>query len=342
MFVAIAAEASKLLGGMPCGLWRMEADGTFLLLANTNCAMTVGFLAPAYPDTPFYDLTRTGRPARVADFDGTPLADVTRQLKIGPTTAVPVTVEERLWGAMTISTWNEPLPADVEPRLQQFGEIAAAAIANAENKAKLITSRARVVATADETRRRLQRDVHDSAQQRLVHTIIALKLARQAISAGAPPDALVEEALANAERANGELRDVVRGILPAALTRGGLRAGLESLVSDLVLPVDLQVTGARCPAPTELTAYFVVAEALTNVVKHAQAGHASVTVGIDGDVLVVEIRDDGIGGADPTRGSGLVGLLDRVDAAEGSLDLTSPAGAGTTLIVRLPIRWSPR
>lgn len=220
----------------------------------------------------------------------------------------------------------------------QFAELAGAAIANAENKAKLTTSRARVVATADETRRRLQRDVHDSAQQRLVHTIIALKLARDAIAAGRPSNALVDEALVNAERASRELRDVVRGILPAALTRGGLRSGLESLLADLVLPVDLRVTAPRCAAVTELTAYFVVAEALTNVVKHARATRAAVSVTVDGDTLVVEVRDDGIGGADAGRGTGLLGLVDRVDAVGGTLTLTSPPTGGTVLLVHLPLQ----
>ena len=341
VFTAVATEASTLLGGIAGGLWRLETDDHFLLVANANCLVSVGFRAPPYPGTPFANLLQNGAPSRIDNFHGTPLEDATRDLKIGPTVTVPVIVEGRLWGAMTTSTWNAPLPVDVEHRLQQFAELAAAAIANAENKAKLVTSRARVVATADETRRRLQRDVHDSAQQRLVHTIIALKLAREAIAAGASPDALVDEALVNAERASSELRDVVRGILPAALTRGGLRTGLESLLSDLVLPVDLSVTAPRCSAHTELTAYFIVAEALTNVVKHARASRAAVSVTVDGDLLAIEVRDDGIGGADPARGTGLLGLVDRVDAVEGTLTLLSPPGGGTAVVVHLPLGEPP-
>ncbi|MDT7742152.1 MAG: hypothetical protein QOE59_1230 [Actinomycetota bacterium] len=225
----------------------------------------------------------------------------------------------------------------VETRLTQFAELAAVAIANAETTAKLTASRARVVATADETRLRLQRDVHDGAQQRLVHTIIALKLARDALADWSPATDLVDEALANAERANSELRDIVHGILPASLTRGGLRAGLESLVADLTFPVDLRVTAPRLPTATETTAYFVVAEALTKMVKHAQAHHARVQVNLDGDTLAIEVYDDGVGGADPTRGTGLIGLRDRVDAAEGALAITSPASHGTTLQVTLPV-----
>jgi signal transduction histidine kinase len=279
---------------------------------------------------------RTGRPAQVQTYEGTSLADVTRELGIAATTAVPITVEGRVRAALVSSSTGAPIPAGVETRLTPFAELAAVAIANAETKAKLTASRARVVATADETRRRLQRDVHDGAQQRLVHTIIALKLARHAQAQGEPATDLLEEALTHAERASTELRDIVHGILPAALTHSGLRSGLESLAADLTLPVDLHVATPRLPAATETTAYFVVAEALTNVVKHAHAHQASVHVALEGDARKIEVRDDGVGGADPARGTGLTGLLDRIDAAEGTLTIASPAELGTTLRVTLP------
>ena len=200
-----------------------------------------------------------------------------------------------------------PLPAGSEDRLTPFAELTAVAIVNADNKSKLTASRARVVATADETRRRVQRDVHDGAQQRLVHTIIALKLARDAVLAGESPTDLLDEALSNAERASKELRDIVRGILPASLTRGGLRSGLESLVADIALPVELLVTAPRLSAQIETTAYFIVAEAMTNVLKHSQADNATVNVSVSGPALVIEVQDNGIGGADPRNGTGLTG-----------------------------------
>ena len=242
-----------------------------------------------------------------------------------------------MWGALTASTPGPPLPAGSEDRLTPFAELVAAAIANAENKSKLTASRARVVATADETRRRLQRDVHDGAQQRLVHTIIALKLARDALGAGQAVSGLLQEALSNAERANGELRDIVRGILPASLTRGGLQSGLESLVADLALPVELTVSAPRLPAHIETTAYFVVAEAMTNIVKHARADRAAVDVSVDNQSLIVEIRDNGVGGANPAGGTGLTGLFDRVEASDGTLTVTSFTGAGTTIRAAFPV-----
>lgn len=144
--------------------------------------------------------------------------------------------------------------------------------------------------------------------------------------------------MSHAERANSELRDIVRGILPATLTRGGLSSGLESLVADLALPVDLSVTAPRLPAHIETTAYFLVAEAMTNVVKHSHAERATVEVHVDGRTLVVDVRDNGVGGADPANGSGLTGLFDRVEASDGSLTVTSPPGAGTAIHAAIPVR----
>jgi signal transduction histidine kinase len=257
--------------------------------------------------------------------------------------AAPVRIDGSLWGALVVVTRQGPLPGGVEEHLSNFSELAGTVIAAAENKAKLRASRARVVATADETRHRLKRDVHDSAQQRLVHTIVALKLAQQAIADGQDPGELVEEALRNAERANRDLRDVVRGILPAALTRGGLAAGLETLVEDAALPVEVRVDVPRLPPALETTAYFVAAEALANVVKHAHARRATIGVTLSGGVLVIDVRDDGDGGADADRGTGLVGMLDRVEASDGTLTLSSPPGAGTTVHVELPLpsSWRP-
>jgi signal transduction histidine kinase len=185
------------------------------------------------------------------------------------------------------------------------------------------------------------RDVHDGAQQRLVQTVITLKIARDAIARGDAAGDLVGEALYHAERANAELRDLVHGILPAALTRGGLRTGLESLIDDLSIPVDLRLTAPRLPAQTEITIYFVVAEALTNVVKHARASRAEVSVHADGATLRVEVVDDGVGGADPDGGTGLTGLSDRVQAAEGTMTIVSAAGDGTAVRVALPLTEVP-
>jgi signal transduction histidine kinase len=337
VFSAVAKEASTLLGGVPATLFHHDDGDTGLIVAACNSRVPVGLRVSTDRRTGAGLVLRAGRPVRVDDTDDSAFADLARKYGVTATLGVPVVVEGVIWGTLTASNTGLPFPVGTEDRLVPFAELAAAAIANAENKAKLTASRARVVATADETRRRVQRDVHDSAQQRLVHTIVTLKLAQQAMAAGRDPAALVAEALRNAERASRDLRDVVRGILPAALTRGGLAAGLETLVEGVALPVRLRVTAPRLSPALETTAYFVIAEALTNVVKHAHAREAVIEAELCEGRLVIDVRDDGDGGADPARGTGLTGLLDRVEAGNGTLTLTSPVGAGTTLHVELPV-----
>ncbi len=336
IFRAAATEASTLLGNLSGALLRFEADSA-VVVAACNSPVPLGLGVPIDDENNLGAVRRTARPSRADTFEGTSLAEIAVAVGVGAGVAVPVVVEGRVWGALTASTPDTPLPEGSEERLTPFAELVAAAIANAENRAKLTASRARVVATADETRRRLQRDVHDGAQQRLVHTIIALKLARDLLSAEDPASALLREGLGHAERANSELRDIVRGILPAALTRGGLRSGLESLLADLALPVDLTVVAPRLPAHIETTAYFLVAEAMTNVAKHSHANRAMVDVHVEHRTLVIDVRDNGVGGADPAGGTGLTGLFDRVEASDGTLTVTSSAGLGTAIHAEIPI-----
>jgi signal transduction histidine kinase len=198
-------------------------------------------------------------------------------------------------------------------------------------------SRARVLAAADRERRRVVRDLHDGAQQRLVHTVVTLKLAKRALDrdpAQARP--LVDEALENAQQATNELRELAHGIMPSVLTHGGLRAGVDALAARMPMPVESEIPDERFPPELEATVYFVIAEALTNVAKHAQAGEARVSVRGDGGGLIAEIRDDGVGGA-VLAGSGLTGLEDRLEAVGGRLHVESPPGGGTTLRVEIPL-----
>jgi GAF domain-containing protein len=337
VFAAVANEASMLLGAIATALLRYDPGEVAVVVAACNSPAPVGLVIPSASDTPIGNVLRTGRAVRVDSFAGTPQCDLARQLGVEAGVAVPIAVEGRIWGALTASTPGPSVPIATDDRLAQFAELAAAAIANAENKAKLTVSRARVVATADETRRRLQRDLHDGAQQRLVHTLLALGIAKEAAADGRPAAELIDEAIHHAERANSELRNLVRGILPASLTRGGLRAAVESLVSDIPLPIDVHVTAPRLPLEIETTAYFIVAEALTNVVKHAHATRASVEIRTESPGMSIQVRDDGFGGADPAHGTGLTGLLDRVEASDGTLTITSPPTIGTTLHVTLPL-----
>jgi signal transduction histidine kinase len=243
---------------------------------------------------------------------------------------------------MAVGSRRDRLPQDTEQRLADFTELVATATANAESRAELTTSRARIVAAADQTRRRIERDLHDGAQQRLVSLALQLRTARAAV----PPelDALaaeLDELAAGATGALDEVREIARGIHPAILAEGGLRTALKTLARRSPIPVDLDMRAeGRLPEHVEVSAYYVVAEALTNAAKHARASAVTVAVEVDAAdaVLRVAVRDDGAGGADSTRGTGLVGLKDRVEALGGRIFLDSPRGAGTSLRVDLPLR----
>lgn len=250
---------------------------------------------------------------------------------------VPIVVNGERWGTLAVTS-DALSQMDRRDRLKPFADLLAAAVANADHREGLTKSRARVIAAADDARRRLQRDVHDGAQQRLVHTILLLKLARDSAGVGGELADLLADALSNAEEANRQLRDIVRGILPAALTRSGLAAGIESLVADTPIPVRLDLDVPRLPTAIETTGYFTVAEAITNAVKHARATQITVTCTLSnrGDELILTIEDDGVGGADPSRGTGLTGLTDRIAASYGTISVESPARHGTRIIAHIP------
>jgi signal transduction histidine kinase len=268
-------------------------------------------------------------------------AQEARALRVGSSIGCPIIVEGRPWGVIAVSSKGKaPFPADTESQIAEFSDLVATAIVNANGRAELAPG-ARALAAADDTRRRLARDLHDGAQQRLVHTVVTLKLARQTLGdLGGPAVELVDEALEHAERATAELRDLAHGILPAPLSRGGLRAGVETLVSRVRLPLSVDVTAERLPPALEATAYFIVAEALTNAVKHARARSAKISAVVDRGALQIEVRDDGIGGARAGGSSGLLGLHDRAAALGGELSVESPHGRGTVVAAMLPVTGS--
>jgi signal transduction histidine kinase len=234
---------------------------------------------------------------------------------------------------------EQALAPDTEARLASFTDLVATAIANAEHLAQLTASRARVVATADETRRRIERDLHDGAQQRLVSLRLALRAAQTIVPShlGELGDEL-EQVADGLEGVLDELREMARGIHPAILARGGLAPALKTLARRWTVPVKLDVRAvARLPERVEVATYYVVSEALTNAAKHAQASLVNVEVETVEGALRLCVRDDGVGGADPIRGSGLVGLKDRVEALGGTITIQSPPGSGTAVRVELPL-----
>jgi signal transduction histidine kinase len=280
-------------------------------------------------------------PVRVDSFVGAggSIAEEARALGIRSSVGCPVIVEGRLWGVIAASSKREgAFPPETESQIGEFTDLVATAIANADSREELIASRARIVAAADDARRRIRRDLHDGGQQRLVHALITLKLARRSLGdSGAKTEELIDEALEHTEGAVAALRELSHGILPGVLTRGGLRAGVGAVVARMPLPVDVDIDEERFPPGVEATAYFVVSEALTNVVKHSGAEGAEVIARATAGALRVEIRDDGVGGATLGGGTGLVGLRDRVDALAGTLAIESPAGGGTRIVLTLPL-----
>ena len=345
VFAAVTEEAGQLLAADQTTLSRYESDGTVTVVAGWSTidnALPVGARLKLGGKNLTTLIWQTRRPARIdsyADSSGA-LAAAVRDARVRSGVGTPIIVQDRLWGVMDAgSTGEQPLGPGTEARLASFTELVATAIANAESRSDLDASRGRIVAASDEARRRIERDLHDGAQQRLVSLGLALRAAQTAV----PPQlgglegelTNVAEGLANVLD---ELREMARGIHPAILAKGGLGSALKTLARRCPVPVELDVRAqARLPERIEVAAYYVVSEALTNAAKHAHASVVNVEVETVEGALRLRVRDDGVGGADPVRGSGLVGLKDRVEALGGTLAVQSPAGAGTALRVELPL-----
>ena len=345
VFDTVVAEMHMLLG----------ADSTRLLRYEPGDDVTTTVASRSTPEAELpkrhysfrgnsvaEDIWRSGRPARRDSFGGPPgsIAEALHHLGIRSAAGAPIVVQGRLWGVM-VAAWRQHQPATgIEDRIAQFTELVATAIANAQARSDLAASRARIVAASDEAKRRIQRDLHDGAQQRLVSLGLGLRTAQKAVSPDNPElkrelDGLADGIVEVLE----ELRQLSSGIHPAILSLGGLGPALKALVRRSAVPVDLDISRqAPLPERVEVAAYFVISEALANTAKHAHAATARVRVELSDNVLTVQIRDDGVGGADPSRGSGLTGLTDRVEALGGRLDISSRPGKGTQIKADLPIR----
>jgi signal transduction histidine kinase len=347
VFAAVTREAGQLLGAHLAGMGRYESDQTITVLAAWAAEGEQHPLVPGPWPLEGGDLAsavfQTGRPVRIDDYQGVPgpiAAFVRDELGVGSSVASPILVEGRLWGVLYFHSKldREPFAPDTESRLTGFTELVATAIANAESLAALAASRARIVAAADEARRRIEHDLHESIQQQLVSLMLELR----AVQATVPPEhAELGAGLSPiAERLAGvfdQVREISHGVHPAILSRSGLEPALKSLARQSVLPVELHLrAGRQLPEHVEVAAYYAVSEALANAAKHAHASAVHVDLDTSGAILQLAVRDDGIGGANPAHGSGLVGLSDRIEALGGTLEVTSPAGSGTTLLIEIP------
>jgi signal transduction histidine kinase len=346
IFETVTREIGLLFGADLARMERYESDGTVTGVAawssDPGLQLAVGKRF-AVEGTSIATLVKErGGPARVDSFDRAsgPIAEEARELGIRSSVGCPIVVEGRLWGVIAASSKHEtPFPADTEAKIAAFTELVATAIGNAESRAELAASRARVVAAADETRRRIERDLHDGTQQQL----ISLGLELRSAEAMVPPEltelkmqlARTAKHLASATE---DLQEISRGIHPPILSKGGLAPALKTLARRSSVPVQLELqVDRRLPTAVEVAAYYVVSEALANAAKHADASVVRVDVEAEDSLVRVAISDDGVGGADPDHGSGLIGLRDRVEAVSGTIEIASPPGGGTTLDARIPI-----
>jgi len=344
VFSTVARELAGCLGVPHSTLWRYQPDGSSILLAAHHAAgrvnLPVGMRLAFDGENVAAMVLSTGRPARLDSNLDDPgnTAEFIRSLGLCSGVGAPIVVNDHLWGVAVVRALN-PLPPDAEARVGDFADLVATAIANADARSELTASRARIVAAGDDARRRFERNLHDGAQQRLVSLGLQLRITE----AGVPPEcpALAEqisEIIAGLTGVLDDLQEISRGMHPAVLSRGGIGPAIKMLARRSTIPVELELAvDQRLPESAEVAAYYLVAEALTNAAKHAQASEVRVSCEVDGAHLCLRIRDDGVGGADLSRGSGLIGLKDRAEAVGGQLEITSIAGCGTSLLARIPL-----
>ncbi len=343
LFGLVAEEVGRALGARVGNILRFNGDGTALTMgvwSEHAETIPVGTTLVLDGDTIASQVWRTGRPARYDTLDGMTgsLAERLRALGITAAVGAPVSFAGTLWGVVVISSHGVPFPPEAEFRVADFADLAAQAIANAQAREELAASRIRILEASDAERRRLERNLHDGAQQRLVATSLTVRMAARRVTGDPALRAMLDGAGDEIARALEELRELARGLHPAVLSDHGLRAAIEAVADVAPLPVAVDVPlDERLPETVEAAAYFVVCEALTNVAKYARASEARVRVARTDDHAQVEVVDDGVGGADERDGSGLRGLADRVEALGGRLVVSSPAGAGTAVRAELPV-----
>jgi PAS domain S-box-containing protein len=342
VFAAVSEETSRVLEVNASAVFRYEGDDTATVVGrhdrDTVGIFAVGDRILADDNTAIGRARDTGLPARIQDYFAidTDVARTMREVGYRSTVAAPIFVAGIPWGAIAIAA-REALPDDREARLMGFCELVSLAVASAQAREDLQSSRARLVKTGDEQRRKLERNLHDGAQQRLVSLALTLRLARSKLrSDPASLEAILAGAANELDLALEELRELARGLHPAALTEQGLAPAVRALGSRLSVEVEVDDLNERLPDYLEATAYYICSEALTNVAKHAQATHARVAFQREPGVLRFEITDDGRGGADG-RGSGILGLRDRAESAGGTLFVISPPGKGTVVTATLPL-----
>ena len=341
----VCQELGQLLAVKSTDMIRYENDRFATVVGSwtgdDTPAFPVGERIPVEGESVTAKLYRSRRPERVDDYDDVEgeLAERLRGFGIHSVVGAPIYVAGCLWGAIMVSSeLAHVFPAGTEARIGSFAELVTAALANVDAREQLAASRARIVEAADAARRRIERDLHDGAQQRLVSLALNLHRLESGLEPNSAAARQVAVARAELDAALEELRELARGIHPSILTDRGLAAALAGVAGRSMVPIELDLDScADLPLSVQTTAYFFVVEALTNASKHADPDRIEVRVAVRERHAMIEVRDDGCGGVDPARGSGLSGLADRVSALGGTLEIKSAAGAGTTIRARLPL-----
>jgi PAS domain S-box-containing protein len=343
VFAAVSEESARVLEVDASAVFRYEGDDTATVVGRHDRdgtgAFQVGDRIFADHNTAIGRARDSGLPDRIDDYFALDTDVAKTMIRVGyrSTVAAPVLVGGVPWGAVAIAA-RDTLPRDSESRLSAFCELVSLAVASAQAREDLQSSRARIVKAGDEQRRKLERNLHDGAQQRLVSLALTLRLARTKLQSDpAALEPILAAAAAELDKALEELRELARGLHPAALTEQGLGPALQALGERLPVEVKVDALDERLSDHVEATVYYICSEALTNVAKHAQAASAHVTFEREAGVLRFEIVDDGRGGADPRSGSGILGLRDRAEAAGGTLFVISPPGKGTAVTGTLPL-----
>jgi PAS domain S-box-containing protein len=347
LFSAVAHEVAGIIDIPVVAVNRYEADGSFTILGiagETN--FTVGSRWPVEEEGIAGMILATGRPSRMDDYSTMrgQLGEALRDDLVVSTLGVPVVVEGSIWGFMIAAAKpGRPIPADTEERLARFTELVATAVSNATTRSELIASRARIVAAGDEAKRRIERNLHDGTQQRLIALGLDVQIVRDSI----PADR--QDAQSGLERIRDDLeavledvRELSHGLHPALLSQAGLGRSVQALARKSPIPVKLDISVSERPSEsTETAVYYVISEALANAAKHARASEISVLLTTSRSEIRATIEDDGSGGAEASAGSGLVGLIDRVEALGGRFALDSPPGHGTKISIEMPLVAGP-
>ena len=343
VFAQVTEEAGRILGVDLALMMRYETDGSATVVASwSNGLRWLGTGARLLPDggSVAARVRESGSSVTVEDFSDVPgeFAGLLRGFGVRAAVGSPILVAGAVWGVLVAASTTRTLPDEGESRLSEFTGLAASAVANAHSRTELTESRRRLVAAGDEARRSIERDLHDGVQQRLVSLALGTRLVRDMVRDGEDPRVHLEAIESELAGTMEELRELSHGIHPAILSEGGLRPAVAALARRSAIAVDVAISGGadRAPDEVEVAIYYVAAETLNNVAKHAAAQSVKLELTLEPDHVMLVVTDDGRGGADLAAGTGLVGLADRVDALGGQLELTSPRGRGTTLRVRVP------